>query len=135
MKFFYCFNIFLGKKKISHQKKIHIKKKKFSSKKKFVLLFYKFFFSCLNFLIQVKIEALFLFGNFFRSEKNFSPKKIHIKKEILIKKAYFFPFLQIFFFLSKIFLIQVKIEARFLNFLSKVLCFPLLEYFFLKKIL
>ena len=63
--------MFLVKEKISHQKtkNSHQKKKKIQIKKN---IFFAFFISSLNFLIQVKIEDLFvrktflLFGNVLR---------------------------------------------------------------------
>ena len=63
--------MFLVKEKISHQKtkNSHQKKKKNSDQKKYLFCF---FISSLNFLIQVKIEDLFvgktflLFGNVLR---------------------------------------------------------------------
>ena len=131
----FCFDIFLGKKKISHQKQIHIKKNKFIKKKhlfcfstNFLFFLSKFFDPSKNWSSFFVGKFFFLFGNFFRSKKKL--KKNSYQKQNSDQKNIFLLFYN-FFFLSKIFLIQEKIEARFLNFLSKVLCFPLLEYFFL----
>ena len=88
---FFLFGNFLGKKKISHQKNFHIKKKKNSDQTKSFFAFRRIFFFCLNFLIQVKLEAVFLLGlfffclQFFLGKKEISDQKqFHIKKKNLI---------------------------------------------------
>ena len=72
--FFFFFEIFLGKKIISHQKHFYIKKEKLSSEKKYILIkffllsYEKCFFSCLNFLIQ---QLFFCWELFFFSSETF----------------------------------------------------------------
>ena len=122
--FFFVWKLFQVRKKFLTKKISHQRKKNSDQKNNFFACLPNFFFSCLNFLIQVKIEALFLLGFLFCLEiilgkkKNFSPKKIsHQKKNSDQKQIFFWLFYKSSFFLSKILLIQVKIEVLFLYFL------------------
>ena len=104
MRSFFLFGNFFRYEKNFSTKKIHLKKNKKNSHQKTLknsdqikCLFSfstNFFFSCLNSLIQVKIETPFLLGTFYfcleiflRKKKNSHQKKfLIIKKKILVKK-------------------------------------------------